>query len=217
MEGVRSVMRSLSPPRPISWAGIGWSAVGLGVALLAYTLALKAPEVRLLLLGIPVALIGTFSLRGRAGEWTSLASVLVFLAVILSSVWSAAASDGSLVGGLLPWSDASLFGRNLQITLAVLAFLIGVAVCLSAAPVARSDGAVAGALMAFLLLAFARLFVGTTLTDGLGLATGVLAYRRPVDRSEKKTPLAYPAGYLLCGDRAGGTGWGVLRAPWIDS
>ena len=216
------MMRPPLPARPILWAQVMGCVAGLGVALVVYTLALKVPlpagldlaegsaGIRLLLLGIPVALIGTFSLRSRPGEWTSLTTVLLFFGVILSSVWSSAASGGSLVGGLLPWNDASgyytdatrlidggmlsvfsarrplfagalaalldLSGRDLQITLAILAFVMGVAVYHSAAAIARSDGALAGALMSLVILAFARRFVGTTLTDGLGLAAGSLAF-----------------------------------------
>jgi hypothetical protein len=192
------------------------------VAVLAYVLALSAPlaagldfgegsaGIPHLLQGVSVLLMGAFALQGRPRAWASLATVLVFFGVVLSSLWSSAASSESLVGGLFPWSDASgyyidanrlldggllsafsarrplfagalatlldLSGRNLQIALAALVFLIGVAVYLSAASVGRSDGALAGALMALVLLAFARRFVGTTLTDGLGLAFGALAF-----------------------------------------
>jgi hypothetical protein len=197
------------------------AAVAIGLVAFAYALVVAiplppemdlshgSPGVRLLLLGAPVVLIGTFSLRGRLSGLASLGVILLLLGLVLSSLWSSAVSDGSLVGGLLPWSDASgyytdasrllsgdlfgafsarrpvfsaglasmlfLTGRDLQIALAVLAAVVAVALYLCAREVVASHGALAGAATAFILLAFSLRFVGTTLTDGLGLALGALA------------------------------------------
>lgn len=87
-------------------------------------------------------------------------------------------SDGSsrrplsigLLGAIL-----GLTGRNLQNATAVLA-LIEVAACvLMALEMRRTKGAAAGAFTFWIVFLFARRFIGTTMTESLGITLGALA------------------------------------------
>jgi hypothetical protein len=87
-------------------------------------------------------------------------------------------SDGSsrrpiaigLLGALL-----GLTGRNLQNATAILVFLEAVACTYMALEVRRSKGAAAGSVTFWICFLFARRFIGTTMTETLGLTLGALA------------------------------------------
>ena len=72
-----------------------------------------------------------------------------------------------LLGALL-----GLTGRNLQNATAILVFLEAVACIYMALEVRRSKGAAAGAVTFWIVFLFARRFIGTTMTETLGLTSG---------------------------------------------
>jgi hypothetical protein len=75
-----------------------------------------------------------------------------------------------LLGALL-----GLTGRNLQNASAILVFFEAVACTYMALEIRRAKGAAAGAITFWIAFLFARRFVGTTMTETLGLTLGALA------------------------------------------
>lgn len=130
--------------------------------------------------------------------------------VLLVGVWQSGVSDGLMVGGLLPYSDAAgyytdalrlLHGQrfsvfssrrplfaallagllnltdgDLRAALVILTSLTVVAICLAAREVQRTFGLGAGILMLSCLFMFYRRYIGSTLTEHLGLTFGCLAF-----------------------------------------
>lgn len=62
---------------------------------------------------VVVAIILLFYLPYRQSGWTgtlaSLSLTLILFALPLSALWNSGISDGTIIGGLLPWSDASSY------------------------------------------------------------------------------------------------------------
>lgn len=106
--------------------------------------------------------------------------------------WNDAATYYSDAGKLLegiPLSEASarrpiptgllaavlgLAGRDLQVTLAVMLLITACAAFLAAREIQHSHGATPALVMMLIVLMFSRRFSGTTMTEGLGLAYGLL-------------------------------------------
>jgi len=61
--------------------------------------------------GVAIALLfyGTFRLPGRLGRALSLSALLITFALPLARLWHTGASDGFIIGGLLPFSDAAIY------------------------------------------------------------------------------------------------------------
>jgi len=130
--------------------------------------------------------------------------------ILLVGVWQAGVSDGFMIGGLLPFSDAggyytdalrllhgqrfsvfssrrplfpaflaallSLIDVDLRGALIALTALTVIAICVAAREVQRTVGAGAGMLMLLCLFMFYRRYIGSTLTEHIGLAFGCLAF-----------------------------------------
>jgi hypothetical protein len=149
---------------------------------------------------------------GRPGASFALALLLALVALPLGALWQSGRSDGAVLGGLLPFSDANgyyicgrllaqgemladfgfcsrrplfvtllggllaLTGENLRLTLALLGAVVAVSLLVSALELRRTHGAVAASVYLLVLFAFYRWYVGTTLTEHLGLALGALGF-----------------------------------------
>jgi hypothetical protein len=130
--------------------------------------------------------------------------------IVLLGVWRAGVSDGLMIGGLLPYSDASgyfsdalrllhgwkfsvfssrrplfpaflagvlqMTDLDLRATLVLLTGIAITAICFAAREVQRALGLWPGALMLLSLFMFYRRYIGSTLTEHLGLAFGCLAF-----------------------------------------
>lgn len=136
--------------------------------------------------------------------------VLCMAVIVLAGNWQAGVSDGFILGGLLPYSDAQgyyndalrlLSGRkfsvfssrrplfpaflagllavtdlNLRVALIVLMGISVLAICFSVRDVRRTLGLGSGIFMLLCLFMFYRRYIGTTLTEHLGIAFGCLAF-----------------------------------------
>ncbi len=69
-------------------AGYGFTTVVVAIALLVYP---------------------AYRLPGWIGTLASLSLTLILFALPLSALWNSGISDGFIIGGLLPWSDASVY------------------------------------------------------------------------------------------------------------
>jgi hypothetical protein len=130
--------------------------------------------------------------------------------LVLVGNWQAGVSDGFILGGLLPYSDAqgyysdalrllsgrrfSIFssrrplfstflagllavtGLDLRITLTLLMGIAVTAICCAAREVRRTLGVASGVFMLLCLFMFYRRYIGTTLTEHLGVGFGCLAF-----------------------------------------
>ncbi|HEX7555389.1 MAG TPA: hypothetical protein VF338_02105, partial [Leptolinea sp.] len=89
---------------------------------------------------------------------------------LLSNASSRRPISIGLLGAIL-----GITGRNLQNATAVLAFIAAISSVYMALEVRRAKGAAAGALTLWIVFLFARRFIGTTMTETLGVALGALA------------------------------------------
>jgi hypothetical protein len=130
--------------------------------------------------------------------------------IVLAGTWQAGVSDGFILGGLLPYSDAQgyyndalrlLSGRrftifssrrplfptflagllrltslDLRVALVLLMGMSVVAICLAVREVRRTLGVGSGIFMLLCLFMFYRRYIGTTLTEHLGITFGCLAF-----------------------------------------
>jgi hypothetical protein len=100
-----------------------------------------------------------------------------------------------------------LAGRNLQAALAVLVLITGISAFLAAREVQRSHGAIVAIIMMLIVLMFSRRFSGTTMTENLGLAFGLLGlgllWRGTADISRKLVLLGILTITLALNTRAG--------------
>ncbi len=87
---------------------------------------------------------------------------------------SAASARRPLFMGLLG-ALLGLAGRDLQIALAVLALFTAISCFLAMREIQYSHGALAAVIMMLIVLMYSRRFSGTTMTENLGLALGLLA------------------------------------------
>jgi len=128
----------------------------------------------------------------------------------LSGLWQSGLSDSMIIGGLLPFSDASsyyadalrlldgghfsyftarrplfsgmlasilrLTSRDIRLSLVIIVALTAVCFYFAIREVQLDHGYAAGFLMFLLLFLFYRRFIGTTLTENLGLALGSLGF-----------------------------------------
>jgi|GEM_PF-1512800 len=146
--------------------------------------------------------------------WLTGGVVTVFMVsaslLVLIGVWRAGVSDGFMIGGLLPYSDAAgyyvdalrllhgekfsafssrrplfpallagilnLADLDLRTTLVMLTAISMIAICLAARETQRTLGLGAGILMLISLFMFYRRYIGSTLTEHLGLTLGCLAF-----------------------------------------
>jgi hypothetical protein len=67
-------------------------------------------------------------------------------------------------------------GRNLQITLVIIVMITAIACYLATREVQRTHGTLAGAVVIVILFFFYRRFIGTTMTENLGLALGAIGF-----------------------------------------
>jgi hypothetical protein len=183
------------------------AAFGEAHAGLARTIRFNDPII-LLLLGIFFFL--AYRLKGWVGVLAGLTATLFVFALDLAGLWLAAESGSAmLIGGLLPWSDASAYlwgaqllnagapldawhGRrpffmslfavllgvtqeNLQWSNAILVAIIAVACFLFARSVRASHGAAAAVVALLVIWIFYSRFIGTPLSEHLGLALGAIA------------------------------------------
>ena len=163
---------------------------------------------------VPVLLvlsfIFAFRFRGSYQIPTGLAITYIFCGVILHGLWQAGISDGSIIGGLLPFSDACgymdgakqlLSGErlthftsrrplfpsflatifyfsnlNLQTTLIILSLITSTCCYFASYAVYRTHGPITAAIFLTFEMLFYRRFIGTTLTEHLGLALGCLSF-----------------------------------------
>lgn len=199
---------------------IGWIA-SLFLPLVLYAALLYFPlpakyglllryDVKVTLLLAALAACLVFYPKGRLGTMLGLGLALVLFALPLSGLWASGVSEANIVGGLLPWMDASGFyrdaqrlldggllstfsarrplftgllafllglaQRNLQAGLAILVLINAVACYLLARQIQRTHGTLAGAATFILMFVFYRRFIGTALTENLGVALGCLGF-----------------------------------------
>jgi hypothetical protein len=101
--------------------------VGMVFSLLTYLIILRVgvPQqiglsVRYGLFPVIVAIIlfyPAFRLSGRIGTVTSLSLTLVLFALPLSGLWNSGTTEYFVIGGLLPWSDASNYYHDARLLL----------------------------------------------------------------------------------------------------
>jgi hypothetical protein len=161
-----------------------------------------------------------FRRKGLLWETVSLAAVLGLFACSLIYKWQTAQYDGNLIGGMLPWSDATDYFRetyrllegmrlsmwgtrrpifasllsvlfritdcNLQLSIAILVALNGMAIYAAAREIRRAYGAFAAAIFTTLGYLFYRSWAGTTLTENIGLALGALGLSLLVRSAREK-------------------------------
>jgi len=165
---------------------------------------------------IPPLLIagGCWSIARFGESSVAHALVVVFMLcagfIVLAGNWQAGVSDGFLLGGLLPYSDAQgyyndalrlLSGRrftifssrrplfatflagllrltdlDLRVALIVLMGMSAVAICFAVREVRRTLGVGSGIFMLLCLFMFYRRYIGTTLTEHLGITFGCFAF-----------------------------------------
>ncbi len=95
------------------------------------------------------------------------------LRLLEGDTFSESASYRPLSHGVL----ATLLGltqQNLQVTLAILVFITAIACFLFAREVQRSHGTTAGVLVLTIIFLFYRFYIGTAMTENLGLALGAV-------------------------------------------
>ena len=137
-------------------------------------------------------------------------AVCFMFGLALCGLFQTGASDGaSIIGGLLPYSDAggyyasalsinqggafdsfgarrplfhgflttiyALSGNDLRLSLVILALTIAIAVFISGREVKRQAGILAAVLFITVMFIFSQRFIGTTLSENLGLPLGLLA------------------------------------------
>lgn len=162
----------------------------------------------------PLALLVCAMLAGRLGAGRRnlllLGGVLASCWLMLYATWVSGLSDGFVIGGLLPYSDASGYyedalrllhgqsftafssrrplgpvllgallagtGLDLRMALGLLTLMTAVALWLAAREMWETTGAWTGALMLLSLVLFYRRYIGTTLTEHLGLTLGCVAF-----------------------------------------
>lgn len=149
-----------------------------------------------------------FSRKGFAWDTISLTLTLVLFSLPLIYKWQTAGFYGYLIGGLLPWSDASgyysgaqqliydgyltswatrrpLFGgflavllsatgNDLQVTLAILAMLNGLAVFFASREIQKSHGALIAAIFLAICYLYYCPYAGTVGTEQIGLCFGAV-------------------------------------------
>ncbi len=193
-------------------------AAGLALALYGLLLSLPIPQqlglsVRYDFTVILIPIIGLAFLAllpaGWKGTLPGLGLVLGLFALTVSGLWTSGVSEPSILGGLMPFSDAAgyysdarrllegqlfssfssrrplfagmlsallwLTGRNLQLTIAVLVAVTGIACYLLVREVQSTHGTLAATLVMVVLFVYYRRFSGTTLTENLGFPAGALA------------------------------------------
>jgi hypothetical protein len=193
-------------------------AAGLALVLYGVLLSLPIPQqlglaVRYDFTVILIPIIGLTFLALLPGGWKGtllgLGSCLALFALGVSGLWTSGVSEPSILGGLMPFSDAAgyyidarrllegqlfssfssrrplfagmlsallgLTGRNLQLTIAVLVAITGIACYLLVREVQSTHGALAATLVMVILFLYYRRFSGTTLTENLGFPAGALA------------------------------------------
>ncbi len=151
-----------------------------------------------------------FRFCGSARAPSLIAFLLCVTFVILFGTWQAGVTDGLMIAGFLPYSDAqgyladalrllhgqrlSVFssrrplfpvfltgilgftGLDLRLTLCILTALVALAIGFAVREVQRTLGAVSGALALICLFMFYRRYIGSTLTEQLGLTWGCVAF-----------------------------------------
>jgi len=163
-----------------------------------------------ILLVIVLLFYPAFSVRGWIGTLLALSVTLILFGLPLSGLWGSGMSNGTLIGGILPWSDASNYFHNAQlllqgdrlsawgsrrplcagslgallgitqgslpVTLAVLVFISAAACFLLTREVQKSHGTAAGLLVLAIVFLFYRRFIGTTLSESLGISLGAAGF-----------------------------------------
>lgn len=159
---------------------------------------------------IILLLYPAYNLSKWIGTATAFTITLILFALPLSGLWQSGITDGTVIGGLLPWSDANAYyvdaqrllegglfspfssrrplfagtlatilgltQQNLQATLAILAVITAISCFLLAREVQDSYGAIAAVFILTILFFFYRGFIGTTLTEHLGLSLGTISF-----------------------------------------
>ncbi|MEM9544074.1 MAG: hypothetical protein AAGA60_31895, partial [Cyanobacteria bacterium P01_E01_bin.42] len=140
----------------------------------------------------------------------SLTSILCLFFLALAGVWNSSAHYSSVVGGLLPFSDANgylndarsvlegnnfsafssrrplfpgtltallgLTGQNLQVTIAILVAMISTACFCLVRELKDSLGYISSILVISGIFFYYRPYIGSTLTENLGLALGITGF-----------------------------------------
>lgn len=154
----------------------------------------------------PGILYFSYQRTGRLGKLLPLCFTILLFMLPLSALWLDLRSTGSILGGFLPYNDASdyytdalglldgqlftglsirrpifaaflsflfsITNRNLQLTLFILVLINAVLCYFFAQQIKNLWGSAAAAMVTVLLFFFYRRFVGTTLTENIGLALG---------------------------------------------
>ena len=197
-----------------------------------------------------VAIFGTLlSLRGWIGIFVTLLAITALFISILLLKWGQAQSDGALIGGLLPWSDASNYyhgaknlvegndmplwngrrplstgmlavflaftGQNLQLTLVLLVLITAVSVFFLTQEVSNRYGVVAGAVTLLVLALFYYQFVGTVMSEHLGLALGALALTLLLNGAFKGRMITIWAGLFFLGLALAARAGAFLVLPFL--
>jgi len=90
-------------------------------------------------------------------------------------------------------------GGNLQATLTILTVVVGVAAAVAVLEVKKTWGPLAGALFSLLIFLFLRPFIGTLLSENLGLAYGLAGFSFLLSWSKDRQPWALFIGIFLLG------------------
>jgi hypothetical protein len=129
-----------------------------------------------------LSLVGVWS-SGHSGQYY-IASLLPWVDANHYYTAALSALDGGLFNAFAsrrPINSAllatllGLSGRNLQISVAILAAMVAGSVYIAAREIQRTHGLAAGVITAVLFFFFYRRFSGTTMTESLGLALGALS------------------------------------------
>ena len=181
--------------------------------------------------GVALAAIGFMELRGAAGRWLPLAILLTALALAQAWLWQSAHSKYVLLGGLIPFSDASVYteyantivqgrqvgfalqdrpmfaallaslllfcGRNPQCALGLLLLLAGTSMCLAARSVRVWFGRAAAVVFQVVVWLYYARWIGTTMTEQLGLILGLLACPFLITGFMEKRRVIWLAGIVV--------------------
>lgn len=168
---------------------------------------------------------------GRYEPAVSFMLICVLFALPLNVLWRLGISDGSLVGGFIPYSDAQsyyldarrllqgdhfsgfstrrplfasylasllfLTGDNLRLTVALLPLMSASAVFLATLQVRKRLGLASSALFLFVVFIFYRRYIGTTLTEHLGIAFGSLGLACLLEALHDRRYLPWLMGLFL--------------------
>ena len=194
-----------------NWAVMLYGLVSIVVAVGAYlyhdSLTLIHTSFIPYLIIAPGILYFSYQRPGRSGKILPLLFTILLFLLPLLAIWMNAISAGNIIGGLLPYNDASdyfndalglldnqlfdgisvrrpiftaflsflfaLTGRNLQLSVLILVLINAVFCYLFAQQVKNLWGSTAAVTITLLIFFFYRRFIGTTLTEHVGLALGM--------------------------------------------